>query len=369
MDFTDFFVGKHKFEDLNIRSKGNFYSFYHAKQHRLIKRFVLAESTEVLHVCTVTLIKKEDEHFTPRIHFSVRYRHLPEKFAKTELSSGEDAIFVKASVDMSECHKNFWDLISFFKSMKELDIPDESFSLMKKDAAQIVNAITKHDKDTVLSVVKLLTSASGVTFSDDDINELLQRKQRLKEFQHCLAQSAPEHHWQDFLEKNKWIFGYGLNYVILRVQGQPYVGGKQIDRKGGQNPDFLGITGGEVRFTVLVEIKAPSTPLLDGKAEIRNGAWSLSKDLTDALAQTQANIDRWNREGSRTDENREALEQVGIYTVKPKGIIVIGSLQQVKNDLHKLQTFERFRRSISDVEIITFDELCDRARFIVEHQT
>ena len=274
---------------------------------------------------------------------------------------------MKASVNLEECHKNFWDLISFFKSVKELDIPDESFSLIKKDATQIVSAITKHDKDTILNIVKMSSATPGVTFSEQDLNELLQRKKRLLEFQHCLAQSAPEHHWQDFFEKNKWIFGYGLNYVILRVQGQPYVGGKQVNRKGAQNPDYLGVTGGNVRFTVLVEIKAPFTQLLDGKAEIRSGAWSLSKELTDALAQTQANIDRWNREGARTEENRETLESAGIYTVKPRGIIVIGSLEQVKNERHKLQTFERFRRSINDVEIITFDELFDRARFIVEH--
>jgi hypothetical protein len=329
--------------------------------------FILAESPEVLHVCEVTLIKKENEQFTPRIYFSVRYREQPKKFANTQLESSEDALFVKASVDMRDCHKNFWDLISFFKSVKELDIPDESFSLVKKDAAQIVRALTKLNKDTVLRVVKTLTSTSDIAFSEKDVNELLQRRKRLLEFRNHLDQTVPESWWQNFFEQNKWIFGYGLNYVILRVQRQPYVGGKRVDRGGGQNPDYLGITSGDVKFTVLVEIKTPSTRLIDGQSEIRNGAWSLAKDLTDALAQTQANIDRWNREGARTDENRDALEKAAVYTVQPKGIVIIGSLRQVKEDLHKLQTFERFRRSISDVEIITFDELHERARFIVEH--
>ena len=63
------------------------------------------------------------------------------------------------------------------------------------------------------------------------------------------------------------------------------------------------------------------------------------------------------RQGSRTDENRGTLEKANIYTVKPKGIVVIGSLLEVKDDLHKLQTFERIRRSINGVEILTFDEL------------
>ena len=154
--------------------------------------------------------------------------------------------------------------------------------------------------------------------------------------------------------------------MILRVEEQPYAGGKRFDRKGGQNPDFIGITSGEVRFTVLVEIKKPQTPLLRGEEEIRNGAWSLSKELTDALAQIQSNTDQW-AWTSKSDENRDALEKQGIYTVKPKGILVIGCLTELKEDRNKLQTFERFRQSISGIEIITFDEVFERAKFIVDN--
>jgi hypothetical protein len=367
--FTDFFVGKHKFEDLEISSmpNGNFYWFYHSKQHRLIKQFVLAESAEVLHVCAVTLIKKQEEHFTPRLHFSTRYRDLPSKFAKTKLEPSNDALFVKASVDMGECYNNFWDLISFLKSLKALDIRDESFSLVTKDAAQIAHALNKHDKATILNVMKMLTSTPGVEFSESDVIELLQRKKRLTQFQDCLDRFAPEAFWQDFFENNKWIFGYGLNYVILRIEKQPNVGGVQFEGKGAQKGDFLGITCGDVKFTALVEIKLPSTPLLAGKEEIRNGAWSLSKELTDALVQVQANIDKW-IVTSKSVENIDKLEKDGVYTVRPKGILVIGRLAEVKNGPRsRHETFERFRRSVSGIEIITFDELHERAKFIVEH--
>ena len=68
-------------------------------------------------------------------------------------------------------------------------------------------------------------------------------------------------------------------------------------------------------------------------------------------------------------ENVDTYEGQDIFTVKPKGIVVIGFLNEVKGNRHKLQTFERFRKSIHGVEIITFDELYERARFIVEHKT
>ena len=125
---------------------------------------------------------------------------------------------------------------------------------------------------------------------------------------------------------------------------------------------------GDINFTVLVEIKTPATPLLQGKEEIRNGAWSLSKGLTDALSRIEANIDTWNKHGSAQPDNRDVLESRAVYTVQPKGIIVIGTLSQL--DLRtKWETFQRFRRSIHGIDIVTFDELYQRAKYIVEKPT
>jgi hypothetical protein len=119
---------------------------------------------------------------------------------------------------------------------------------------------------------------------------------------------------------------------------------------------------------VLVEIKTPKTSLIQGSTEIRNGAWSLSKNLTDALSQIEANIDTWAKQGSTQQDNRDRLEKDNIYTVQPKGILVIGSLNDVASERSKRDTFQRFRKSIHGVDIITFDELYKRASFIVENK-
>lgn len=164
------------------------------------------------------------------------------------------------------------------------------------------------------------------------------------------------------------IFGNGLNYEILRQQqSQPTYGGVKMDGKGGQRGDNLMSTTGDLNFTVLVEIKTPAAPLLQGTQEIRNGAWSLSKNLTDALSQIQANIQTWEKQGSEQPENRDKLEKLSVFTVKPKGIIVIGLLSQLV-DRNKRETFQRFRRSIHGIDIITYDELFERAKFIVENE-
>ena len=113
---------------------------------------------------------------------------------------------------------------------------------------------------------------------------------------------------------------------------------------------MLTATAGDIGFTVLVEIKKPKTPLLQGVKEIRRGAWSLSKELTDALSQIEANRAVW-LDNSRQPSNLwTELRPRECTRFSPKGIIVIGSLSQVAELRTKRDTFERFRKSIHGVE-------------------
>ena len=57
--------------------------------------------------------------------------------------------------------------------------------------------------------------------------------------------------------------------------------------------------------------------------------------------------------------------------IQPESFLVIGSLNEFLTDTgvneDKLRSFELFRKNIISPEIITFDELYERARFIVEY--
>jgi antiviral defense system Shedu protein SduA len=192
-----------------------------------------------------------------------------------------------------------------------------------------------------------------------------QRKLALDEFQKNLTQQKDENWWQGFFEKNPWIFGYGLNYKFsTTVQTQPQYGGVAVTGKGMQKGDTLQKTEAEIKFTVLVEIKKPNTQLL-GNKPYRNGAWELGGELTGGVSQMQANCRTWEKEGSQTAENAETLLQEKIFTVQPKGILVIGHTNQL-SQIPKRTTFELFRRNTVNPEILTFDELYERAKFIVE---
>jgi hypothetical protein len=334
----------------------------------MVRYFVLAESKELIHACEVKLIRKDEGKFTPRLHFSIRYRKDTTKFARARIQRTEDTFAVKASVSLSRCHENYWELVSYLRSLTELDTPDKHFTLVPYGAEQIAAALTMHDPETVTAVLRLLSAHKGLCFSEADADEVLRRRARLEEFRRGLSEKWDERSWKEFFDRNKWIFGYGLDYRILRIEhSQAHVGGAGLSGTGGKIPDYAVSTTGDARFMVFVEIKTSETLLLGGSKPQRNGAWALSRELVDGLTQVQACIHEWNSHGSKQDDNMEEMRIKNIRSIQPKAILVIGCLAEIKKTLNKVSTFELFRQSLHGVEIITFDELYERAKFIVEH--
>lgn len=290
----DFVIGKDNFSDLQINSTPaieQFYYFFNQKERKLIKQFVLNEGKQVDYICRVTLIKKDDK-FTPRLSFSVR-----DKTKKIVEEPEAKQTNIKANVSLDQCYDHFWKLISFLQSIREVKIPQDSFSLISQGEAEIVTALRGRDASSIVNIIKQLSNTEGIKLSQEDINQLLRWREKLEKFKTALdTKVSDERKWQNFFEQNKWIFGYGLDYHILRQeQTQPNYGGTLVNGRGGQRGDYLTSTMGDFSFTVLVEIKTPVALLLQGTKEIRNGAWSLSKDLTDAISQIEANIAMWKK--------------------------------------------------------------------------
>ena len=238
------------------------------------------------------------------------------------------------------------------------------------------NALVIDDRNKAVIIRRLIDANYGedvwnqLAQNDPDIASRLataklheERVSALNTFEAMIANdNLAEADWQQFFESNTWIFGYGLKYQILRVvQNQPNYGGATVTGTGGQRGDFLTATEAETKYTCLVEIKKPTTELLQ-RNQYRNGAWGISNDLSGAVSQIQVNCAQWELSGARTEQNREILG--GIVTVAPRGIVVIGNTTELDN-WGKKNSFERFRREIRNPEIITYDELLERARFIV----
>ena len=187
------------------------------------------------------------------------------------------------------------------------------------------------------------------------------RKIELDKFEYALSKDYDESYWQRLLSEDDWIFGYGLSYYCLTMLNeQVLVGGKDIMNRNGQVVDFLAASEGQARYVVLVEIKKPSTSLLG--RQCRNHAFPISSDLAEAVAQVQGYIEAW---GTNTTRERYNYEQENnLTTAKPKGILVVGNSSEL-DSTDKKRSFELFRKGLNQVDIITYDELLQRAHFIV----
>ena len=200
-----------------------------------------------------------------------------------------------------------------------------------------------------------------------------ERQVALNEFSSSLSQDKTEDYWQKFFDTNQWIFGYGLKYHFLNQLGnQPSYGGTNFSGSGNQKGDFLLSTTADIKFTVLVEIKKPTSKLLakkknGGSIRYRNGAWLLGSELLGGVSQLQINCKTW-QNNSSASQNEDILGAECIHTVSPRGILVIGKTTEFANNREQIETFEMFRRGIINPEIVTFDALYERAKFIVEHK-
>jgi len=148
----DFIIGKDNFSNLQISSTPaveQFYYFFHQKDRRLIKQFVLDEKKQVDYICRVTLIKKGDK-FTPRLTFSVR-----DKTKKIIDNQETTPTNIKANVSLDDCYDNFWKLISFLQSLRDIELPKEKFSLVSQDEGEIVSALRGRGSDSVVNIIKL----------------------------------------------------------------------------------------------------------------------------------------------------------------------------------------------------------------------
>lgn len=193
---------------------------------------------------------------------------------------------------------------------------------------------------------------------------------RIKTAKNCTNESL----WQQFFEKNQWIFGYGLGYLFLSELDdkklEQVVRGHSVNSRG-KRVDALMKTRGIISNLCFVEIKTDKTPLLES-SPYRTECWAPSKELAGAVSQIQgtvaSSIETLYGKVSLTDTLGNPTKEE-IYNFQPKSFLVIGNLQEFETEngfnADKLRSFELYRRNTINPEIITYDELLERARFIV----
>jgi predicted transcriptional regulator len=184
--------------------------------------------------------------------------------------------------------------------------------------------------------------------------------------------------WQNFFERNTWIFGYGLNFVfnspLEDKKLEQVVSGYNFNNSG-KRIDALMKTKGVINSFCFGEIKTHKTDLLKRvKDSYRGECWAISDELAGAIAQTQKTVQKSIKDLSTKIEikdKRGDLTGEEVYIYQPKSFVVIGNLNEFKSEYgineDKYSSFELFRQNNINPEIITFDELLERAKFIVKN--
>lgn len=208
------------------------------------------------------------------------------------------------------------------------------------------------------------------TLTAEEVNLILGRKQGLEVFERQLAEGAwRESDWQDFFEREAWVFGYGLDYRVMRpFDREMKVGGGGTDNRNQPVSDFL-MTFTD--YTVLVEIKTPSTPIFRRRRGGRAGTWEFSSEFMGAISQILEQKAEWLAFSQSGEHyNKAGTEKLAARTRNARSILVIGSKLEFagagsrRDATVMADTFELFRRECRGIDIVTYDELFERAQFI-----
>jgi hypothetical protein len=305
--------------------------------------------------------------------------------------------------------------IAFQRFRDRRQIARESFTLRGDEAAQLIAFFDLlRSKELILSEdgerIKFTRELAGQVLADGseifhyarahpevlksiieseitapDVIALARRRKVLDEFDSLLhdreafeaaasAAGGPEKAWQQFMERNPWVIGGTLAPQFLHSfdpeRLEQVVRGYSLS-SGGRRADAVLRTAGVISTLVIAEIKHHETALVMNQP-YRSNYWAVGSEVVGGVAQCQSTVDAAQEQFSSsvelTDSDGVAIDDISVC--RPRSLLGVGSLSQFivggRLNRAKFESFERFRRSLRDPEIVTFDELFERARVMLK---
>ena len=153
-----------------------------------------------------------------------------------------------------------------------------------------------------------------------------------------------------FIFIEQWVLAQIFACPCTIFADKAYVGGKGINNSGGNLCDFI-YQNSLSQNVALIEIKTPCTELIGNQYR---GTYSFSYELSGAINQVLNYRDKLTKEYySLCHQSSEPFE-----VLSPKCVVIIGKMASLTPG--QVAAFENFRNSLSNVLILTFDELYQR---------
>ncbi len=179
--------------------------------------------------------------------------------------------------------------------------------------------------------------------------QLIYLKQLIAEFELRLTKNLGENDWQAYFAEKMLYF---QDSYIRKIE-KP-----NIALVTTQFPDFGVVTADD--YLDLIEIKTPSTPLLNEDKSHNSFYWSA--DIAKAIAQTESYIESVTARKADIVIQIDKVTGLKLKIVKPRGIIIAGSSAQFSGDANKRDYFRMLNEGLKNVEVVPYDDLSRRLR-------
>jgi len=251
---------------------------------------------------------------------------------------------------------------------------DSSFrqflSIIKSDPTAAKMIGEKENYELVKILLKQITETSSLDslkkglndLEDDNLQELtsslnIEKLQRILKLMSDNLENNSEEFWQtEVFKENQWVLAQIFACPCTIFSDKAYVGGKGIDNTGGNLCDFI-YRNNLTQNVALIEIKTPCTRII---GDSYRGTYSLSLEMSGAINQVLNYRDKL----IKTFFSLQAQSAKQFEALNPKCVVVIGKLSSMNEE--QIAAFENFRSSLSNVLIITFDELHQRIADLVD---
>lgn len=170
---------------------------------------------------------------------------------------------------------------------------------------------------------------------------------------HSNKTNNKEEFWQQIFLENPYVLNQLFSVPVVFIKDKAYVGGMKVDRQDSKFVDYLYVTESS-SDAVLVELKTPVTKLLGAKYR---GIHKPSTELSGALVQT---LD-YRREISKNIKNITDGVEYSLEFFSPRAILIIGNSEVELDTELKRKSFEIYRTSFKDIEIVTYNEIFKKA--------
>lgn len=350
--------------------------------------FILVEKLNVKTICNVTFYKsKVNQKYIPRLEF-----RKVDNNEDVKESRGKDIII---DFNTGDSARSFWKMVNFLNGFKDLvDFGDfHSKYQAVSFEGYLVEFTNKQNAERMKDITSLVEKSN---LSNEEIKSVIfsQRKKTIYGF-YCFLKNYPvkekdpfsyyresreisengeEVIWHHFLKENSWILGLNVDIRFIRdLYSEQKVGYENSKGLGSPKVDFLGIS----YFTTLIELKTSSTKLFKTikTSNSRSNTWDFSNEFIEAFSQTLAQRTALTTNKEIIDSENNILDNQINRILDPKAVLIIGNRniefphnRIIENNI-KSDCFERLRRENRNIDIITYDELFERAYHIVYTRT